>query len=71
MHNTNPPFGISLMIAAMMFNATKDGIAKMLAASCTPLTILFIQFTITSLILAPMAIVIGLLVAILIVLMLK
>ena len=71
MHHTNPPFGISLMIAAMMFNATKDGIAKMLAASYTPLTILFIQFTITSLILAPMAIVIGLLVAILIVLMLK
>jgi len=23
MYNTNPPFGISLMIAAMMFNATK------------------------------------------------
>ncbi len=71
MYNTNPPFGISLMIAAMMFNATKDGIAKMLVASYTSLTILFIQFTIISLILAPMAIVIGLLVAILIVLMLK
>ncbi|MDP7101153.1 MAG: hypothetical protein QF503_08380 [Rhodospirillales bacterium] len=71
MHHTNPPFGISLMIAAMMFNATKDGIAKMLVASYTSLTILFIQFTIISLILAPMAIVIGLLVAILIVLMLK
>jgi len=28
MHNTNLPFGISLMVAAMMFNATKDGIAK-------------------------------------------
>ena len=44
------------MIAAMMFNATKDGIAKMLAASYTPLTILLIQFTVTSLILAPMVI---------------
>ncbi|MBT7956414.1 MAG: DMT family transporter [Rhodospirillaceae bacterium] len=56
MHNTNPRLGISFMIAAMMFNATKDGIAKMLAASYTPLTILLIQFTVTSLILAPMVI---------------
>tara|TARA_B100000315_G_C14567553_1_gene583757 strand:- start:1307 stop:2173 length:867 start_codon:yes stop_codon:yes gene_type:complete len=56
MHNSNPPFGISLMVAAMMFNATKDGIAKMLAASYTPLTILLIQFAVTSLILAPMVI---------------
>ena len=44
MYNTNPPFGISLMVIAMMFNATKDGITKMLAASYTPLTILLIPF---------------------------
>ena len=44
MYNTNPPFGISLMVIAMMFNATKDGITKMLAVSYTPLTILPIPF---------------------------
>ena len=54
MHKTNPPFGISLMIAAMVVNASKDGIAKLLALSYTPMTILLIQFTATSLILAPL-----------------
>jgi len=45
------------MVAAMVVNASKDGIAKMLAASSyTPLTILLIQFTVTSLILAPLVI---------------
>jgi len=56
MHNPSPSFGISMMVAAMLFNSTKDGIAKLLAASYTPLTILLIQFTVTSLILAPMVI---------------
>ena len=44
MYNTNPPFGIFLIVIAMMFNATKDSITKMLATSYTPLTILLIPF---------------------------
>ncbi len=56
MHKLNSRLGISLMIAAMMVNASKDGIAKLLAASYTPLTILLIQFIATSLVLAPIVI---------------
>ena len=56
MHSTNPTFGISLMIAAMAVNATKDGMAKLLGASYTPLTILLIQFIVTSGVLVPLVI---------------
>jgi drug/metabolite transporter (DMT)-like permease len=56
MHKINPPLGISLMVAAMVVNASKDGIAKLLAASYTPLTILLIQFIATCLVLAPLVI---------------
>lgn len=56
MYQTNTHLGISLMVAAMAFNATKDGMAKLLALSYTPLTILLIQFIVSSLILAPLVI---------------
>ena len=56
MDKTNPLLGISLMLAAMAVNSSKDGIAKLLAPSYSPLTILFIQFVTTSLILAPIVI---------------
>ena len=41
------------MSAAMAINSSKDGIAKLLAGSYSPLTLLFIQFVATSIILAP------------------
>ena len=41
------------MSAAMAINSSKDGIAKLLAGSYSPLTLLFIQFVTTSIILAP------------------
>jgi len=44
------------MLAAMAANSSKDGIAKLLASNYSPLTILFIQFVTTSLILAPIVI---------------
>ena len=53
MHRINPVLGISLMSAAMAINSSKDGIAKLLAGSYSPLTLLFIQFVATSIILAP------------------
>jgi drug/metabolite transporter (DMT)-like permease len=53
MNKINPLLGISLMSAAMAVNSSKDGIAKLLAGSYSPLTLLFIQFITTSLILAP------------------
>ena len=53
MNKINPLLGISLMSAAMAANSSKDGIAKLLAGSYSPLTLLFIQFVTTSLILAP------------------
>ena len=53
MHRINPLLGISLMSAAMAINSSKDGIAKLLAGSYSPLTLLFIQFVATSIILAP------------------
>jgi hypothetical protein len=56
MDKINPLLGISLMVAAMAVNSSKDGIAKLLASNYSPLTILFIQFVTTSLILAPIVI---------------
>jgi drug/metabolite transporter (DMT)-like permease len=56
MQRTAPILGISLMIASMAINSSKDGIAKLLASNYSPLTILFIQFIATSLILAPVVI---------------
>ena len=56
MQRTAPILGISLMIASMVINSSKDGIAKLLASNYSPLTILFIQFIATSLILAPVVI---------------
>ena len=56
MDKKNPLLGISLMLAAMAANSSKDGIAKLLASNYSPLTILFIQFVTTSLILAPIVI---------------
>ena len=53
MHRINPVLGISLMSAAMAINSSKDGIAQLLAGSYSPLTLLFIQFVATSIILAP------------------
>jgi drug/metabolite transporter (DMT)-like permease len=44
------------MIASMVINSSKDGIAKLLSSNYSPLTILFIQFIATSLILAPVVI---------------
>jgi drug/metabolite transporter (DMT)-like permease len=56
MQRTAPILGISLMIASMVINSSKDGIAKLLSSNYSPLTILFIQFIATSLILAPVVI---------------
>ena len=56
MQKTAPVLGISLMVAAMAVNSAKDGIAKLLASSYSPLTILFIQFIASSIILAPIVI---------------
>jgi len=53
MNKTNPLLGILLMVTAMAANSSKDGIAKLLAPSYSPLTILFIQLVATSLILIP------------------
>jgi drug/metabolite transporter (DMT)-like permease len=56
MHKLNTPIGITLWILAMAVNASKDGLAKLLAENYTPLLILLIQFSVTSLILAPVVI---------------
>ncbi|NQV57761.1 MAG: DMT family transporter [Rhodospirillales bacterium] len=44
MHPSNAPLGIALMVLAMCFNSTKDGLAKLLATGYPPLMLLFMQF---------------------------
>ena len=56
MNLISPKLGIGLMTAAMLANASKDGIAKFLILSYSPITVAFIQFIGTSLILLPFAI---------------
>jgi len=48
--------GIGLMTIAMLANASKDGIAKFLISSYSPVTVAFVQFIATSLILLPFVI---------------
>ena len=49
---TNAPLGITLLVTAMFFNSTKDGIAKLLAAQYPPFMLLWSQFLFMVLILA-------------------